>query len=182
MPIAHDEIRNIVETYLDNCPAEADALAPVTALLADGVDITVRTEFRGHVTAGAILVNPTGDVLHVQHVALDRLLLPGGHLEPSDECLRDAALRELVEETGVAANDVDPVGTGPVHIDVHTIPANDRKGEPEHPHFDMRFVFTTARDGVGELQTEEVSGVTWVPADGLAEPLRERVRSAMAFA
>lgn len=176
MPIANEEIRQTAGAYLDAYPDEAQALSPMTSLLADDVDITVRTEFRGHATAGAVLVNPAGEVLHIHHVALDRWLRPGGHLEASDSSLHAAALRELVEETGIEATSVAAVGVGPVHIDVHMIPANEDKGEPEHPHFDFRFVFMTAAD-VGELQAAEVSGSAWLPADTLAEPLRDRVRS-----
>ena len=41
-------------------------------------------------------------VLLVHHARLDRWLLPGGHVEPEDGCVEDAARREVIEETGVA--------------------------------------------------------------------------------
>lgn len=169
MSITNAHISQVIRDYLDDYPTQVSDLEPVITLLDAGVDITVRTEFRGHATAGAILVNPALEVLHVHHVALDRDLLPGGHLETSDTTLRDAALRELAEETGIDPSRVVAVGTGPLDIDVHMIPANPAKGEPEHPHFDFRYLFATAAD-VGQLQAEEVSAAKWIPAADMADP------------
>jgi 8-oxo-dGTP pyrophosphatase MutT (NUDIX family) len=136
-------------------------------------------EFRGHATAGAILADQHGRILHIHHLALDRWLLPGGHLEAGDSMLLGAALRELTEETGIPAGAVTPAGDRPVHIDVHHIPANDAKGEPDHQHIDFRFLFRTTAD-VGQLQTEEVTAAAWRDIDTTGkEILRQRVEAAL---
>ncbi|MFW6692965.1 NUDIX hydrolase [Streptomyces sp. MAR4 CNX-425] len=179
MPITAEHIRETVDDYLDSHPDEKWRLAPVLELLDAGADLTSRKEFRGHATAGAILADPAGRVLHIRHLALDRWLLPGGHLEADDARLVDAAQRELTEETGIAASVVVPVGLRPLHIDVHPIPANDAKGEPEHQHIDFRFIFRTSAN-VGELQTEEVTAAAWRDAETIAEEtLRSRVVQAL---
>ncbi|QRX93034.1 NUDIX hydrolase [Streptomyces noursei] len=179
MPITAEHIRETVDDYLDAHPEEKGQLAPVLDLLDAGADLNSRKEFRGHATAGAILADPAGRVLHIRHLALDRWLLPGGHLEADDTRLVDAAQRELTEETGIPASAVIPAGLRPLHIDVHPIPANDAKGEPEHQHFDFRFLFRTSAD-VGELQTEEVAAAAWRGADTIAdENLRNRVVQAL---
>ncbi|GGZ30232.1 NUDIX domain-containing protein [Streptomyces avidinii] len=49
----------------------------------------------------AVVVNGEGQVLFIRHVALGKWLTPGGHLEPEDPDLLSAALRELIEETGI---------------------------------------------------------------------------------
>src|SRR5258708_6770879 len=54
-----------------------------------------------HVTVGALLVRRGAEVLLVDHLAYGIHLQPGGHLEPTDATLIGAAVRELVEETGV---------------------------------------------------------------------------------
>ncbi|MCZ4103114.1 NUDIX domain-containing protein [Streptomyces sp. SID13666] len=177
MAITSEHIRATVDAYLDAHPEEKDALSVVLGLLDDGADLSSRQEFRGHATAGAVLVNREGEVLHIHHLALDTWLLPGGHLEPQDTTLHDAALRELTEETGIAMESVTSVGDRPVHIDTHPIPANAAKGEPGHRHIDFRFLFRTAAD-VRELQAEEVTDFAWRDAPTLAdERLRQRVRS-----
>jgi 8-oxo-dGTP pyrophosphatase MutT (NUDIX family) len=56
---------------------------------------------------------PDGRVLHVKHLALNRWLLPGGHLEAEDSSLLAAAQRELTEETGIPASAVIPAGGRP---------------------------------------------------------------------
>ncbi|MFE1450756.1 NUDIX hydrolase [Streptomyces olivaceoviridis] len=180
MAMTADHIRATLAAYLDACPEDKERLACLSALLDDSAaDLTSRKEFRGHVTAGTVLADPADRVLHIHHLALGRWLLPGGHLEPGDTSLPAAALRELTEETGIPGSAVVPVGRRPVHIDVHTIPASPAKGEPEHPHFDFRFLFRTSAD-VGKLQTEEVTDAAWRPADAIEdEHLRARVLVAL---
>jgi hypothetical protein len=38
----------------------------------------------GHATVGAVLIDPAGRVPFIEHLALARWLLPGGHLEGDD--------------------------------------------------------------------------------------------------
>ncbi|WP_153814018.1 NUDIX domain-containing protein [Streptomyces sp. SUK 48] len=179
MPITAQHVRDTVDAYLADHPDETDALAPLReGIEKTGDSIASRKEFLGHVTAGAALVRPDGRVLTIEHRALRKWLLPGGHVESGDASLRDAALRELAEETGISRDQVEPDGETPLHIDVHTIPANDAKGEPEHPHFDFRFLFRTTADAA-ELQEEEVTNYSWQFTDMLTtEPLRSRVMAA----
>jgi 8-oxo-dGTP pyrophosphatase MutT (NUDIX family) len=179
VPISADHIREVLDDYLGTHPYDKPLLDPVYSLLDDGADLTSRKEFRGHVTAGAILADPESRVLHIRHLALDRWLLPGGHLEQSDGRIVDAAQRELTEETGIRAADVVPAGLRPLHVDVHAIPANDAKGEPEHQHIDFRYLFRTSADVV-ELQTEEVTAAAWRQADTILDAtLRQRVMDAL---
>ncbi|WP_018638738.1 NUDIX hydrolase [Parafrankia elaeagni] len=175
MPITAAHIRTVLTSYVARHPEDEGSLAAVFALLDAGADLTSRREFRGHVTAGAVLRDPDGRVLLVRHRALDRWLLPGGHLEATDDSLRDAALRELCEETGIARAAVVPAGSAPVHVDVHPIPANPVKGEPAHQHIDVRFLVHTAAD-LGTLQTEEITAAAWRQVDSLpGEALRTRI-------
>ncbi|TJZ42873.1 NUDIX domain-containing protein [Streptomyces piniterrae] len=179
MAITADHIRTILTAYLDEHPDEKPTLAPVLHLLDEGADLASRKEFRGHATAGAVLAGPDGRILHIHHLALDKWLLPGGHLEADDSTLLDAARRELAEETGIPADTVASVDDTPLHIDVHPIPANQAKSEPGHQHIDFRFLFRTTAE-VGELQTEEVTDAAWRTVETLHdERLKRRVAAAL---
>ncbi|MFD6937469.1 NUDIX hydrolase [Streptomyces goshikiensis] len=179
MPITADHIRATLTEYTDAHPEEKAALAFVHELIDQGIDLTSRKEFRGHATAGAVVVNGDGQALFIRHVALGKWLTPGGHLEHEDTDLLGAALRELAEETGITLS-VSPVHPYPVHIDVHPIPANERKAEPEHRHFDFRYLFRLEGDQGVALQEEEVSGYAWRGVDTITdETLRARALASL---
>ncbi|MDI3424118.1 aminoglycoside phosphotransferase [Streptomyces luteolus] len=80
--LAH--IRHTLAQYAHSTGTWPKPLAHVTDLLTLGAQLTSRHEFRGHITAGAVLVNHDGAVLHIRHKALGTWLRPGGHLEPED--------------------------------------------------------------------------------------------------
>ncbi|WP_406357384.1 NUDIX domain-containing protein [Streptomyces sp. NBC_01635] len=181
MPLSHDRIRTTVETYLARHPHERTQLGGLLDALDRPTDIACRSTFSGHVTCGAIVVDQLGRVLHVLHRASGKILAPGGHTEPEDESLAAAALRELHEETGIPPQAVAPWAgyeAVPFDIDIHDIDAHPGKGEPGHPHFDLRFLFRlhTATEVPVVLQKEEVAGIEWRPVDRVTSPsLREKL-------
>ena len=92
----------------------------------------------GHYTASAFVLSPDGrDLLLIEHAKLARWLQPGGHVDPDDADLVAAARREGAEETGL--HDLELLQPAPFDLDVHVIPA--RKADPEHRHFDVRYLF-----------------------------------------
>lgn len=97
-------------------------------------------------------------------------------MEPEDGDLQEAALRELTEETGLAPEKVTAVDAlTPLDLDIHRIPENPAKGEPEHWHFDFRYLYRTEETEVS-LQAEEVGDHAWrSPADLPSERLTVRV-------
>ena len=136
----------------------------------------------GHITCTGLILAPDGErLLLVHHRRLDRWLLPGGHVEPEDAAIQNAARREVIEETGAQlAADPDCLLAG---IDVHGIPSNHR--EPYHLHHDLLFHFRAVSDLC--QVSEESRAVAWcAPAEfdgyGLPGNLRRayfRVRSAL---
>ena len=102
-----------------------------------------RTELRavdtGHITSSAAVLNPFGTkILLIDHVALKRWLVPGGHCEGG--ALLESATREVEEETGAMNAAPNPwLATHgiPLDIDSHGIPPNPAKGGGAHVHHDF---------------------------------------------
>ena len=177
--IPNHDIAKTVEHYLDRRPGDRPGLAPLLDALGNPEPIATRKRLAGHVTCGTVVLNEDGKVLHIWHRILDRLLLPGGHTEPDDTTLIEAAIREFAEETGLDTEGLNLIGESPLHIDVHRIPDSPSKGEPEHWHADFRYAFTYTGTTDLALQDEEVSDAVWVPVDEIADrTLRARADEA----
>jgi 8-oxo-dGTP pyrophosphatase MutT (NUDIX family) len=154
----------LLAKFLARSTADAQRLAPLARQRPLGEAHLQRTTLPGHITAsGFVVAQRTGRVLLIAHKRLGRLLQPGGHVEPGDASLGHAAAREVREETGVV------VGDGQlIDIDIHTIPAGQRSlggHEPEHDHYDFRFLFVVPDEGTLTPQDAEVHGCRWVPLD-----------------
>jgi len=151
------------------------ALHPADALEAahrDAIVTLLRTAERpfsaahfepGHVTGSALVVAPERRaVLFVFHSALRRWLQPGGHMEPEESDPRVTAVREALEETGLAVR----AGPDPFDVDVHLIPA--RGTAPSHRHFDVRYLaLVDGRPAPVAAGVEEARWFTRAEAAGL---------------
>jgi len=130
----------------------------ILALLASSAAPFSRRQFNpGHITCSGLVLSPERDrILLVLHRRLQRWLLPGGHVEPDDPLIADAARREVVEETGAVLlpNAAQPLLVG---LDVHGIPP--RQDEPFHLHHDLTFVCLA--ESLDLRPSEEVRQVTW---------------------
>lgn len=123
----------------------------------DGLD---RSCFPDHLTAGALVVDGDRVLLNL-HRKARRWFAFGGHLEPADASLAEAALREATEESGIADLALDPE---PVHLSLHEVPFCDPRGPVRH--LDVRFVARLGAETVPRV-SEESLDVRWWPADAL---------------
>lgn len=89
-----------------------------------------------HFTASGIVVD-NDRVLLIFHRYLNKWLHPGGHIENEEEP-HQAAQREVLEETGWYTTLIN--GNGPLDVDIHIIPDNPIKSQPEHWHIDFAYL------------------------------------------
>jgi len=137
-----EELLEDLSDYAPGDAWESESLEWIRRFLAEPADPFARENPEGHITASALVARPDGSAfLLLHHRRLGRWLQPGGHVESTDASAYDAALREAREETGIAAFEA-PFGRAIFDVDVHGIP--ERRGEPAHFHFDVRYLFTTA--------------------------------------
>lgn len=176
--ISDSDISSALSAYLKRYPDEATLLAEPVQLLSRGGDFASRRNFPMHVTVGALLVRGE-EILLIEHRAYGITLQPGGHLEPTDATLIDAAARELAEETGVDPGQVFPASQTPIYVEYGRVPARPEKDEPDHYHLDIGYSFVTAHADVGRIQESEVTGAAWYSLDAAERLVGHRIARAV---
>ena len=137
-------------------------------------DCCERTCAPGHFTGSAWVVSADGErALLLHHRKLDIWVQPGGHAD-GDGDLAQVALREAEEETGLPGLRLEG---GVFDLDRHVIPA--RGSEPEHYHYDVRFVVRASGDEAFTVN-DESHALAWIPvreiaADEAADPSVRRM-------
>ena len=137
-------------------------------------DVFERSHTVGHFTGSAWLVSADESrVLLTHHRKLDRWLQLGGHAD-GDADLASVALREAGEESGLGGLRVE---RDIFDLDRHRIPA--RGNEPEHWHYDVRFVVRT-NDSEEFVVSDESHDLAWreiasLAEDGTADPSLRRM-------
>lgn len=147
------EQERLRDRYVAHLAARADGLA--------------RSCLPDHLTASTLVLDAAGErVLLTLHAKSGQWFQLGGHLEPVDATLAGGALREAVEESGLARQDLrlDPV---PVVLDAHAVPFCGPGGTTHH--LDVMFA-ATARDGAAHAVSEESIDVAWWPVGDLPNP------------
>jgi 8-oxo-dGTP pyrophosphatase MutT (NUDIX family) len=162
-----------LRAYAPADTAEAEHHQSMVNLLTAASDPFSRGHFApGHFTASLYIVDDGGRLLLHHHRRLDRWLQMGGHVE-GDETPELAALREGAEESGLRDLRLEE---GIFDLDVHRIPAG--KGEPDHDHFDVRYLARTSSPQAITIDRAESNDLAWVTLPRAAElmPGRESHR------
>ena len=173
----HADALAVLGGWVAPTPSQERLRARYVDHLAAHDDGVWRTCLPDHLTAGMLVLSADGDqVLLNLHKKARRWFHFGGHLEAGDETLAGAALREAVEESGVAGLEPLP---GPVQLDEHAVPFC----HPDHTvhHLDVRYV-ARAPAGVRPEVSDESLDVRWWPVaalpDGLEPEMHELIQLA----
>ena len=160
----------LTESLRRHTPAdarEAEDLGRILDFVSRHSDPFDRRIVEGHLTGSAFVVSPAGDrVLLLRHRKLERWLQPGGHGDPGEAAGEAVALREAVEETGIAGLALHRSAPRPLDVDVHQIPA--RGDEPAHLHLDLRYLVVAPDGATLRLIPEESDDLRWFEWDALS--------------
>ena len=116
-----------------------------------------RSLLSGHVTGSAWILDEAMEyALLTHHMKLDRWLQLGGHAD-GDTQIERVAHREALEESGLKSIVLSKNTI--FDLDIHTIPK--RKDEPEHLHFDIRFLFKANKSEPLQINHES-KALEWV--------------------
>jgi 8-oxo-dGTP pyrophosphatase MutT (NUDIX family) len=125
-----------LQDYADPDPGQQRARQQMLDFLASSPEVFRRTHLVGHFTGSALVCDwDFQKVALLHHRKLNKWLQFGGHADGEVD-LADVARREAEEESGLGQ--LVFVQESPFDLDIHTIPG--RPGEPEHLHYDVRFL------------------------------------------
>lgn len=123
-------------------------------------DCLLRSCVPGHLTGSAWIVSPgRSRALLTHHLKLDKWLQLGGHAEGDGDLLA-VALREAREESGLSR--VRAVSPEIFDVDRHWIP--ERKTDPGHFHYDVRFLFEADPQELLAISNES-KDLAWIELD-----------------
>jgi len=133
----------------------------------------------GHLTGSAWVVSPDrSQTLLTHHLKLDKWLQLGGHADGDGDLLA-VARREAEEESGLAT--IRSVSIELFDVDRHWIP--ERRDEPGHFHYDLRFMFEAAPADALAISGES-KALAWVdlaqvvalnPEESMARMVRKTI-------
>lgn len=171
----HADARSVLTRWQ---PADAQQAAlrdEYVAHLDAHADGTWRECRIGHITGSALVMNDSRTrVLLTLHPKVGRWLQMGGHLEPGDSTLREAALREAREESGIEQIEISE---WPLRLDRHRV----RCAADESTHLDVQFL-AVVPDEAREVISEESDDLRWFDLGDLPVGLDDSVRLLIAAA
>lgn len=172
--VTNNAVVGVALNYLQANPDETDDVRPLIVLALHGPPVCSATTTPAHVTCGVVAVTADWQVLEVPSSPSALSLLPGGHVDAADRSLLGASLRLLAEQAGVPSEVVTPRAVLP--LDVVAVPVPAKGGEPEHVHFDVRFLLQVPREHVRPPAGAGSDNYRWVPVAEIPGRLGTKLR------
>lgn len=162
---ARDAI-TVLTTWSPRDPAQTALRERMLAFVAEHGPSAADRDLRlGHLTGSALLLDHTRTrVLLTLHPFIGAWVQLGGHVEPGDASMAQAAAREALEESGITGITLDPVLLG---IDWHPVRCKDsRGGRTPSEHLDLTWL-AIAPAGAQHVRSDESLDLAWFPLDAL---------------
>jgi len=168
------EVQRLVAGLVPRSEREQEMQADFAATFGDDSGPVSRDSGAHHATASSVVFDETlTRTLLVFHGKGRFWVQPGGHMEDGDASVTDAALRELREETGIAATPLAPLV---YDLDHHALSSSFGRCAS---HFDIG-VAMIADPETALTVSDESDDVRWWPVDALPaeapEQLEPRLR------
>jgi 8-oxo-dGTP pyrophosphatase MutT (NUDIX family) len=145
------------DEYQNKSHESLDTITQFKALLLDQDAPFSRNTFPNHFTASCFVVNPSfSKILLLKHRKLEKWLQMGGHCD-GEINLAEVALKEAREESG--SSQIQILNYQVIDLDIHVIPQNIK--EPEHKHFDVRYLGFCAETDPLEKSERECTDLQW---------------------
>ena len=164
----HEHAREVLSGYTHTDPQQNELARQYLEFLAEHPDGVWRDCTSGHITASAVVIDPGArNVLLTLHPKVGRWLQLGGHLEHDDATLREAAIREVIEECGIRQG---RISANPVRLDRHPVPCG-RLADGSvraSEHLDVQYVVVVS-EMVEPVISEESDGLRWFSQAGLPD-------------
>ena len=158
-----------LDNYLKRYPNEKEKITKTLHLLVNDYACFKRTNWGGHFTASAWIVDKSRKwILMTHHKQLNIWLQLGGHAEDNNNLL-EVALKEAKEESGI--NNFKIISKEIFDLDIHKIPKYG--SNPEHLHYDVRFILEADKLERLSISTES-NDLAWIKIEDVLNLNRKK--------
>jgi 8-oxo-dGTP pyrophosphatase MutT (NUDIX family) len=165
----HQQLKDDVRDYAASSAClleEQPYVQTIQKFLDQQASVACDRATHGHITASVLVVDASGEhVLLTHHKKFNIWVQLGGHVEESDATVKDAALREAREESGM--DGLTFLQEGIFDIDVHALP------NACAYHYDIRYVLQ-APIGAQPMVSDESHAVRFVKLGEVEQYVQER--------